>query len=123
MATLKAWFDANGASAEEITALLREAGRRSACRFPGDERSFTSLSYACNLLRVSALLQQEAGKTAEASENMIAGFSMARSMRCTPDILSQMIGCSFDALTLETLQGPVSPAWPKIAAWIEAADP
>jgi hypothetical protein len=125
-AALRAWFDHNGAAAAEVTALLRNAATRTQCRFPDElawQKGVTSLTYACSLLRVSALVEQQSGKTAEAADLALAGLGMARAVRSSPNLAAQFFGCGFDSLTLDALQGTLNPNTPTMAAWLDRADP
>ena len=123
-AALRGWFDRNGTAAAEVLALLRDAGQLPECRFSEpNPRTATAMSYACNLLRVAAVVQLQDGQAGAAADQALAGLGMARAIRSSPNLVSQMLGCVFDSQTLEGLQGPLSPATPRIAEWIDAADP
>jgi hypothetical protein len=128
MAALRDWYEKNGKAAAEVTGLLREAGQRPLCRFPDQssaeaQRTVTGLQYASNLLRITAMLQQREGKAGDAAETARAGLAMARASRSAPDIVSQMIGCALDSVTLDGVQQSMDPSTPGLAAWLDGVDP
>jgi hypothetical protein len=121
---LRDWFQKNGPTITEVTALLREAGQKPGCRFPDpDQKLSNNLSYAGNLLQLAARCFQEDGRADEAAEVCRTGFALARSTRSSPNILSQLLGCAQEFMAVDGLQRSLDPSSPKLAATLDAADP
>ncbi len=123
-AALRDWFQKNGAAAEEVTALFREAGRKLHCRFSTHDTALANnMGYGVNFLQLAARVHQENGNADAAADIASAGLAMARATRSSPDLLSQMMGCAQQMATLDGLQWSLDAKTPRLAAAIDAADP
>ena len=125
-AALRAWFEKDGAALSEVNSLLRDAAKMNQCRLPGGEaelKALTGLQTAGQLLRVSALMEHQGGRTAEAADLVLAELGVARLTRSTPNHLAQILGCAIEFTAFQGLREMLDPSTPAIATWLDGVDP
>lgn len=104
--------------ADDEIRMLREAATIKECRYPGDMKNFsaehlTQLRQAARILLMDVTYRAGEGRQHDASESMIAGFALARSLRDEPALSSHIFGITCNATMLNGLSRQLTAGQPQ----------